>query len=129
MKINLSRESILHIVPAAFCLVLAVIPIAISYARSDGRVPFGLQVGIVAACLGAVSLWLIGRNYPAIAPYPAMMVGALLLLKPVLAPIMLFYDNPPRPFPIFSETHLYFVLPGAALVVIGFIYLLKKQEP
>ncbi|MCA9528225.1 MAG: hypothetical protein KC549_18200, partial [Myxococcales bacterium] len=78
----------------------------------------GLGIGLAVL---AVAWRGVGR--PLVAAAVAVAGGGALLSRPWLNPITTTFDGVTHVFGPLSETHLYFVLPGAGLLLVGAILL------
>ncbi len=113
-------------VPAA---LLALVPLAMSFNSEDGNIPgLGLEGAVFCGFWGLVLFLLLRKAWPFFAPYPSILIGALLVTKPKIAPVTHLWKGVRDPFPLFSETHLYFIVPGTILIIICFLFLLKSEE-
>jgi hypothetical protein len=88
---------------------------------------FRLQRGSAAPALhlavltGIVAITLLATRRKILSAALAFAAGLLLATKPILRP--LFYED--HAFSLTSETHLYFLLPGGALLVFGGLVLMS----
>lgn len=125
----MNKKNIFIILFTALAATLALVPLIMSLYSKDGNIPgLGLQGAIFCAFWGLVLFLILRQAWPFIAPFPAILIGAFLAAKPKLAPVTSLWKGQRDPFSLFSETHLYFIIPGAALVLICFFYLLKGEE-
>ena len=126
----MTTRKLFYIITAFIVGFGASIPLVLSFFTSDGSAPFfGLQAGIIGGIGCAFMQWFLSRVYPSIAAYPSMLIAVLLVIKPKIAPVIFTWGEESHPFSYSSETHLYFVIPGVILIVIGFIYLIRRKNP
>lgn len=77
----------------------------------------------IGTSVAAFVLYALGRRMLAcIAP---MIIGLVLLLKPIIRPVMYDQDT----LSLFSETHLYFILPGLAMIMLFGMLLAGAYQP
>jgi|GEM_PF-3300281 len=125
----MTQKNIFIILFAALAGTLALVPLILSLYSKDGNIPgLGLEGAIFCAFWGLALFLVLRRAWPFIAPFPSILIGAFMAAKPKLVPVVSFWKGQRDPFPLFSETHLYFIIPGAALVIICFFFLLKGEE-
>ncbi len=99
-------------------LVVAVVwlvPLAVD--RTHGR---DLELVVAGAvCASFAALWLRAAGWWPLAMLMAFSTGGALVAKPFVAPLVSDFMGEVHTFGLTSETHLYFLLPGLALLVLG----------
>jgi hypothetical protein len=71
-------------------------------------------------------LWLRAGGQPLMGAGVSLAGGGALLAKPLVAPIVFRFGDEAHVMGLTSETHLYYLVPGAALVVVGILIALRR---
>lgn len=106
--------------------VLALLPVLASYTTEHGAVPVtdleGGSVAAVGTAIGAAICWIwAGRRIPAVCLM--LISGLTLIFKPIVSPIIYKdYTDKMVAYSLNSETHFYFLVPGAILTLLGLIF-------
>ena len=118
-------DSVARRVARGAVLVLAALSLALAAGAgallldTDAGLPGGLVI-VLALVWAALALAWRAVHGPTAAAAVAGLAGAAVLAKPWFAPILsVWEDGIARPFSPTSETHLYFVLPGLALIALA----------
>lgn len=108
--------------------LFAILPVAQSFKTPNHEVPdMGLSSGIATAVAALVLSRVAGRGVvrSALATLIYGVSALLVFFKPFVAPILWSWDGETHPFSPTSETHLYFLIPGAILILFTFIRLMS----
>lgn len=110
------------------------------YFVSDQRHPvyrglevFGFgEVILSATLLGFAGMILLWSKLPVPSILLALLGGIAIMLKPIIRPLLsesFSRNGPMTPYSLTSETHLYFLLSGAALAFLGILLLVHWRKP